>query len=310
MTKRRIANVAASNRERLRQRAHETKRPFADLLQYFAMERFLFRLSQSAHAAKFILKGGLLLAAWQAPTRPTRDIDLMGLLPNDLKVVTEVFREVCQQPVEPDGLFFDAKSVRGEMIREDADYEGVRVNFDGTLDRAKIKMQIDVGFGDAIEPPPVHSDLPTQIGHPSPRLRTYPKEAVIAEKLEAMVKLDMVNSRMKDFFDIWLLSQRFDFEGRILARAIQATFTKRRTSLGTTPIALTLEFANDQGKAKQWKSFLRNGEITIAPQELPEVIEHLESFLCPPLAAISQSKPFLAAWKAPGPWAEAAGSET
>ena len=231
MTKPGTKNVGASVRQRLLNKARETGRPFSELLQYFAMERFLYRLSKSEYADKFVLKGALMLTAWNAPLlRPTMDIDLLGRIGNDIGAMTAIVREICAGHVEPDdGLVFDAATVQGERIAEAAEYEGVRVRFRATLDAARIQMQLDVGFGDIVVPAAVPTTYPTILDLPAPHLLAYSRETAIAEKFEAMVKLGELNSRMKDFFDIWLLSRSFDFDGPRLCEAIEKTFKRRGT---------------------------------------------------------------------------------
>ena len=226
MTRRPPKNIAASVRQRLLIKARETGRPFSELLQYFAMERFLYRLSKSRYKDNFVLKGALMLTVWEAPlTRPTMDIDLLGRIDNSIETIVEVTREICRQEVEPDGIDFDIATVEAERIAEGADYEGIRVRFRGSLDTARIVMQLDIGFGDIVIPSPEPTNCPTLLDLPAPRLRGYSRESTIAEKFEAMVKLGILNSRMKDFFDIWLMLHQFDFEGPILAEAISKTFS-------------------------------------------------------------------------------------
>ncbi len=217
-------NIAASVRQRLLNQARNDKRPFSELLQYYAMERFLYRLSQSGHADRFILKGALMLRVWFSPQastqfRPTMDIDMLGLTSNEEDSIIDKIKDIISVDTEPDGLIFDLDSIRAERITEDADYEGIRVRFTGSLDTARIHMQIDVGFGDIVHPEPVESELPTILDFPAPKLLCYSRESAIAEKFEAMLKLGELNSRMKDFFDIWLLSQQFDYDGADLAEA-------------------------------------------------------------------------------------------
>jgi hypothetical protein len=199
-------NLAASIRQRLLNKARETGRPFNEILQYFAIERFLYRLATSPHADKFVLKGALMFTAWQAPlSRPTRDIDLLGLTNNSIDAIVAMTQTICTQAVEPDGLTFEPEGVEGERIVEGADYEGVRVRFRGSLGTARITMQLDIGFGDVVIPQPVMVEYPTILPLSAPRLRGYSRESAIAEKFEAMIKLGILNSRMKDFFDVWLL---------------------------------------------------------------------------------------------------------
>ncbi len=218
-----VKDTAASNRKRLRNYALKAGRPFQEVLQYFAMERFLYRLSISDVADKFVLKGALMFTAWGAPGgRPTRDIDLLGRMAYGVDVVAAAVRKICQQRVEPDGLLFDSTTVVGRVIKEDADYEGVRVTFLGKLQNARVPMQIDVGFGDVISPSSILTEYPTILDLSPPKIQGYSRESATAEKFEAMVKLGIVKSRMKDFFDIWLLSRRFDFDGASLASSIGA----------------------------------------------------------------------------------------
>jgi len=219
LKRRDLKNVAASVRQRLLNAARESGRPYDELLQYFAMERFLFRLSASPHGERFVLKGGLLLATWYAaPTRATRDIDLLGNVKNDVDRIVAIVGEVCGQVVEPDGLEFDAGTIVGERIAEEAEYEGVRVRFRGNLDNAQLSMQIDVGFGDAVVPAPVEVDYPTLLDLPAPRVRAYTRESVIAEKFHTMVRRGLLNSRMRDFFERGLRATPGGPDGRVRGR--------------------------------------------------------------------------------------------
>ena len=226
-----IKNIAASVRQRLLNRAREDKRPFNELLQYYAMERFLFRLSQSDYAEQFILKGALMLRVWQSPEiRPTVDIDMLGKTDNDANAILDQMREILAVEVENDGVVFDAGSLQTEAITEDADYQGLRVRCRASLDRAQITLQVDIGFGDVVHPAPVKANFPILLDFPAPELLCYSRESAVAEKFEAMVKLAALNSRMKDFYDIWLLSRQFDFEAANLSEAIHRTLNKRLMS--------------------------------------------------------------------------------
>lgn len=303
MTTRALKNVAASVRHRLLIKARETGRPFSELLQYFAMERFLYRLSKSHYADNFVLKGALMLTVWEAPvTRPTMDIDLLGRIDNSIATIVELTGEICRQEVEPDGIDFDVATIEAYRITEDAEYEGVRVRFHGSLGQARFTMQLDIGFGDVVIPAPASLQYPTILDLPSPKLRGYSKESAIAEKFEAMVKLGPLNSRMKDFFDIWLLSRQFDFEGQRLALAIEKTFSTRGTDVQSEPNALTNSFAADPAKVAQWRGFIRKNRMTNIPQDFREVIEAIALFLEPTAKTLVAKKPFEATWKAPGPW--------
>lgn len=303
MTKSSFKNIAASVRQRLLNNARETGRPFNEILQYFAMERFLYRLSKSSYSANLVLKGALMLTVWEAPfSRPTMDIDFLGNIDNNIKTITAIVADICSQKVEPDGIIFDLTSIKGEHITEDADYEGVRVRFNGSLGTAKFSMQLDIGFGDVVIPAPASLEYPTVLDLPVPKLRGYSMESTIAEKFEAMVKLGIVNSRMKDFFDIWLLSQQFDFEGKRLATAIDKTFSTRGTDIQSEPNALTKSFAADPTKVVQWRGFIRKIRLTNVPQDFGEVIGAISIFLKPIAERLAAEKPFEATWRAPGPW--------
>ena len=302
---RHIKDVAASVRQRLQNAARETNRPFQEMLGYYAMERFLYRLACSSYAGKFVLKGALMFRVWNAPaSRPTKDIDLLGRMENTVETVVPVFRDVCGQEVGPDGIVFHAETVAGVTIKEDADYAGVRVTFLATLQNSRVAMQVDVGFGDVVTPAAVTTNYPTILDFPAPRLRGYSRETAVAEKFEAMVKLALLNSRMKDFYDIWLLSRQFDFDGRTLAAAVSRTFTNRKTPVVGAPFALTSAFAADKGKQTQWRAFLRKSRLADAPTELHEVVEALGAFLLPVTEAVYGGRAFEQAWQAPGPWQE------
>lgn len=293
-------NIAASVRQKLKNKAAQDKRPFAELLQYYAMERFLYRLTQSSHADRFILKGALMLRVWQSPQfRPTMDIDMLGKTSNEIE-------DVCTQIVDiisveaADGLKFDPATIRGERIKEDADYEGVRVRFTGTLDNARVTMQIDVGFGDIIHPEPMEAVLPTILDSPAPRLFCYSRESAIAEKFEAMVKLRELNSRMKDFYDIWLLSRQFEFDGAELAEAIRLTLENRCTEIPNVITAFTSKFI--KSKNKQWSAFHKRLGQEHLPTDFTEVVLRIESFLQPIASALSTGVHFSQRWSISEHW--------
>jgi hypothetical protein len=295
--------MAASVRQRLLDKAKGTGRPFNEVLQYFAMERFLYRLSKSPYADSFVLKGALMLTVWEAPlTRSTLDIDLLGRIDNRIETLIRVTKEICRQEVEPDGVDFDIATIRAERIAEDADYEGIRVRFRGSLGTARVVMQLDIGFGDEVIPSPESTNYPTLLDLPAPHLRGYSRESTIAEKFEAMVKLGILNSRMKDFFDIWLMSRQFDFDGLILAKAILKTFSTRGTKIPAEPLALTDVFADDAAKGAQWRGFVRRNRLTEAPKDLAEVIVSVGAFLKPITERLAAGQAFKSIWKAPGPW--------
>ena len=305
MKRRDLKNVAASIHARLLNEARATGRPFNELLQYFAMERFLYRLSRSPYSRKFVLKGALMLATWKvSPTRPTKDIDLLGRVTNDMEHIVGIVREVCGQVVEPDGLEFDRDSVRGDRIAQEAEYEGVRVLFRGVLGTARVSMQIDVGFGDTVVPGPVTTDYPTILDLPTPRIQGYTRESVIAEKLHAMARRGLLNSRIRDYFDVWALSRQFDFDGEVLAEAIQEAFARRGIRVDAHLVGLTNQFSEDPAKAAQWRGFLRQIRLDDAPRGLAEVVEAIATFLGPVAEALGERRPFRGRWRAPGPWSQ------
>ncbi len=301
MNTRPIKNLPASIRQRLLNKAKADKRPFAELLQYYAMERFLYRLSQSTHADRFVLKGALLLRVWNSPeTRPTMDIDMLGRTSNSESDIVAQFQDVLQIDIEPDGLIFDSQTIQTERITEDADYKGIRVLFQGLLDSARVNMQIDIGFGDVVYPKPGISELPTILDSPSPRLLCYSRESAIAEKFEAMVKLRELNSRMKDFHDIWLLSRQFDFDGTVLSEAIRQTFSHRNTDLPAEIAAFSENFTAE--KQVQWVAFRKRLRVDDLPVEFGEITSAVRDFLAPVVAALCSGETLASNWIAPGPW--------
>ncbi len=298
MTNNKPKNVAASVRQRLLNKARAEKRPFNELLQYYAMERFLYRLSKSKHKDKFILKGAMMLRVWDVSmTRPTKDIDFLGITSNDISNIIGLLKDVCRVPVEADGLNFGTESFSGEVIKEDADYEGARILFIGYLDTARINMQIDVGFDDKVTPKAKTISYPVLLDYPAPRIKAYNKETLIAEKLEAMIKLGELNSRMKDFYDIYILSKTFSFDGNTLIKAIKATFKQRGTQIPKDkPLALTDEFANSTDKNNQWKAFINRNNLDDFNIDFPQLIKALGGFLLKPLKAAELGGPFKYKW--------------
>ena len=298
-----LKNVAASVHQRLLNVARQSGRPFNELAQYYALERWLYRLAQSDYRDQFVLKGALMLVVWNVPvTRPTRDIDLLGCISNDLDAVREVIATICRIPGEGDGLIFDAETVTTTRIAEDADYEGVRATFLGSLGNTRLPMQIDIGFSDIVTPGPQAIVYPAILGHPAPELNAYNRETVIAEKFEAMVKLGELNSRMKDFFDIWVLGRTGDFVGNELSRAIQQTFARRGTALTPNPDCFTDEFTMDQRMTVQWVAFLRRTTFEQVPEFFPEVVRFIEEFIQPIVDGKDAAPLTDSIWRAGEPW--------
>ena len=304
MTKRKPANLSASVHQLLLNKARQTHRPFNELLQYYAMERFLYRLSKSPHAAKFILKGALMFTAWKLESyRPTMDIDLLGKTANQVESIVAITREVGAQAVVPDGLAFNADTVKGTRITENANYQGVRIRFQSNLGAARVTLQLDIGFGDVIVPAPQPIEYPTLLDFEAPRLRGYSKESIVAEKFESLVNLGILNSRMKDYFDIWTLSRQFAFDGQTLGNAIAKTFSHRETKIVSEPIGLTAKFADDTTKMSQWRGFIRKSRLDALP-ELAEVVVNIASFLGPLVTTLNAGKTFRRKWTPPGPWVD------
>jgi predicted nucleotidyltransferase component of viral defense system len=252
-------NVGASVRQRLLNLAHARGQPMELLLTRYALERLLHRLSLSPHRERFVLKGAMLLVTWfDEPHRATRDVDLLGFGDPAHDALLATFREVMATEAE-DGVTFDLGALRIEPIREELEYGGSRLRTTAALAGARIPITVDIGFGDAIEPGVEDIDLPVLLDMPSPHLRAYPPETVIAEKLHAMVVLGMANSRMKDYYDVWMLTGAFELEAERLRRAIVATFARRSTPLPAgVPDGLSDAFAAEPGKQRQWDAFARN----------------------------------------------------
>jgi predicted nucleotidyltransferase component of viral defense system len=296
-------NLPASVRQRLLNLAGQTKQDFGLLLTKYALERLLYRLSVSKHRDAFVLKGALLFQLWTSePYRPTRDLDLLGQGDGSAERYRTIFTELCSQEVEDDGLTFLSDTIRVERIRDEEEYEGVRVLLTAHLANARIPLQIDVGFGDVISPGPVELEYPTLLPFPAPKLRAYSKESVVAEKFEAMVKLGMANSRMKDFYDLWVMARRFEFKGSVLSAAIKATFERRRTALPSSrPLALTAEFGEAPGKQTQWRAFLKKSGLN-ASESLNDIVKELGEFVMPVMEGITSSKTLGHTWRPRGPW--------
>jgi len=300
---RNIKDTAASVHQRLLNKARENSRPFNELLQHFAIERFIYRLSKSPHADRFILKGALMFSAWIGlGSRPTMDIDLLGKIDNSLEVIVPAMKDTCDMDVETDGISFNPETVTAARITEDTEYEGVRVRVEGYLGNARVSLQIDVGFGDVIVPGPSKVVYPVLLDFPAPEMNGYTMESTIAEKFQAMVKLGVLNSRMKDFYDIWMLSRTFDFKGEILAEAVEKTFENRKTPITINPTALDPSFAKDGDKKAQWQGFIRKAKLADAPEAFEDIIEAIKMFIHPLVVSLMQERPFRSVWTAPGPW--------
>ncbi|HRX49263.1 MAG TPA: nucleotidyl transferase AbiEii/AbiGii toxin family protein [Spirochaetota bacterium] len=298
-------DLSKSVHQKLMNKAKEANRPFNELLQYYAMERFLYRLSSSRYSDRFILKGALMFILWDIPgmqTRPTRDIDLLGIIDNDLESMKVVFSEISKVPVVDDGIQFNPDDIDITAITEEADYRGTRIKIKGNLGNAKLSLQIDIGFGDIVLPEPVKLKYPSILSFPAPEIKGYSPESVIAEKLQAMVKLGIINSRMKDFYDIRVMSEVFNFDGRILSDSIRSTFNNRETEIPVEPVFLQDSFREDPLKQTQWKAFIRKTGVDNKIADFKDTVSHIEGFIKPVLTAIVEDKSFDYKWKSGGPW--------
>lgn len=306
MSRSRPANLAASVRQRLLNLSVSREEDPNLTLTRYALERLLYRLAYSEYSGQFILKGAMLFGLWmESDHRPTRDLDLLGFGEPSSERLAEVFQRLCKVDVDPDGLNFDPQSIRVAEIREGQAYMGQRVKLVALLGTARIPVQIDVGFGDVVTPEAKEIDYPTLLDLPAPRIRAYPPETVVAEKLQAMVALGMQNSRMRDYYDLWVIARHFSFEGPRLVTAVQATFERRRTDVPeAVPSGLSDEFATDQYKATQWNAFLSRSQLEEERIDLPQVVDDLRTFLVPVLDAAANSKEFNRSWVNAGPWVD------
>lgn len=280
-------NRAASILQRLKNRARQEQETFDAVLNRFGRERLLYRIGISEYREQFLLKGAMLFALWyEMPHRPTRDMDLLGFGPGELFVLERVFREIAQQQVD-DGLMF-AETVKAEEIRKEANYAGARVTLLATLEQARIQLQVDIGFGDPVTPAAEQIDYPVLLEDlGSPRMGAYPVYTVIAEKLQAIVSLGMVNSRLKDYFDLQVLLEREQLDELVLAQAVRRTFAVRSTPLPQqVPLGLSSEFGNDQGKQGQWRAFLERNDVPEV--SLSSVVAQIREGLMPVLVRAAE----------------------
>lgn len=300
--KREVKNVAASTRQRLLNLARESGEEFERVLIRFGLERFLARLAQSRHADELVLKGAFLQFAWTGQARrPTRDVDFLGFGKNDPEAVKAMVRDICTTACDEDGLVFQIDAIQTEVIREGREYEGIRSRFFADLDGARIPIQVDVGFGDAVHPGIQEVEFPTLLGAPI-RVRGYPWESIVSEKTQILVEFAMANSRLKDFFDLDGIAATLPFRGAELAEAMRLTFERRKTELPVAvPLALTSEFTDDPDKKTQWRAFLdRNGLPN--DLELVDVARRVEDLVMPPLLAAGAGRAFSDSWEPGGPW--------
>ena len=303
MSKHEKKNISASVLQKLKNYSQARKEDRGLTLANYAIERFLYRLSISECGDQFVLKGAQLFRIWtNEPYRPTRDLDLLRFGNPDIPELEKIFQGVCdiESKVE-DGIVFLSETVRGQAIREENQYDGVRIKLEFRIGRTGQFMQIDIGFGDAVNPPAVVIQFPCILEMPAPNFRAYRRETTIAEKIEAMVSLGFVNSRMKDFYDVYKLAEEFDFDGKILKEAIRLTFEKRKTPIPhEPPLAFTKEFFEDSTKQTQWNAFINKNSLK--PVSFPSVIEKIKTFIEPVFLAINNSSTYDSTWNSGGNW--------
>lgn len=298
------ATLPASVLARLRNVAREKQTDYQFVLRRYAIEGFLRRLSHSAQSDQFILKGAMLFTAWlEDPFRPTQDVDLLGHGDPTVDRIAAAFRDICAIEAVEDGLVFDIDALKAERIRDDQQYGGVRVRTRALLGKTRIPLQVDIGFGDAVTPGTEELEFPSLLSPEGPRLRAYPKETVVAEKFQAIVALGLANSRMKDFYDLFALSELFTFDSARLAKAVEATFERRQTAMpDDMPTGLSDDFASDPDKRRQWSAFVRRASLSVDAPALAEVIERLRFFLGLVIGDPRDRTEKTLEWRPGGPW--------
>jgi predicted nucleotidyltransferase component of viral defense system len=297
VTREKGKNTAASIRARLLALAQSKGEDYQRVLGRYAIERFLYRLGRSSYRDKFAVKGATLFTLWTGHThRPTKDLDLLGQGSSGVGEVAQTIRTICEIH-EEDGVVFDSASVEGTKIKEDDEYDGVRIKLLADLAGARIPMQIDIGFGDAVYPEPELASFPVLLPMGAPVIRAYPREASIAEKFQAMILLDIRNSRMRDFYDIWFIANTWTFDMASLRKAILASFERRGSATPTgVPFALTDDFLNDPRKTQQWSAFVNRLNPGEKAPSLEEVGTVLRAFLLPCISDDSPTKPDILSW--------------
>ena len=307
-----VNDVSASIRQRLLNLRGELGENFMLILNRYARERLLYRIGISPHSDRFVLKGATLFTLWdEQPHRMTRDIDLLGLGDSAIPELVRVFQDICALPADDDGLRLQADEITGEEIREDQVYGGIRIRLSAYIGKTRIRVQVDIGFGDAVTPGTEEVSIPCLLDLPKPRLRAYPQETVIAEKTQVMVVLGMANSRMKDFYDLWTLARNHEYDGRSLSEALRATFARRRTAIPEDmPIGLSEEFGADGVKRVQWQAFMRKSGLAADRPELAAVIEVMREFLLPPMEAARDGRLLSSRWYPKHGWSGVLGEQT
>jgi len=296
-------NLAASVRQRLKNVSAARGRGFDETIHLFAMERFLYRLGASQYREAFVLKGALLFVAWHGDVaRPTRDVDLLGQMGSQIEGISAALAAICAIEAPEDALSFELLEV--EEIIQHGRYCGLRAQVRAHLERSRIPFHVDIGFGDPVVPSAVEAQYPTILPMPRPLVMTYSHESVVAEKLHAMVQHGLINSRLKDYHDLWLLSRGHNFEGRSLSDAIRATFERRQVPVPQVPVGLDEAYVTDESHAQQWRMIAASSHVPDIPSDLASVVQVLRQFLMPVIAAVAADTDFHAVWSCPGPWRE------
>lgn len=306
MSRKELKNSGASVRQRLLNLARQSQRPFQELLQYYMIERFIARLSKSQYRKRFVLKGALLFVIWElAESRPTRDIDLLGKTKNSVENIASIVKEICSIEDNDDGVEFLLESVECKMIQENNEYKGIRALFYGELAKARARMQIDIGFGDATFPMPTNIEYPTLLDMPTSQILAYAPESLIAEKVHAMVRHGAPGSRIKDYFDVWFLSRQFKFDGQLLAASISQTFQTRGLAIDKLKSEIfNPEYLDNQMKQKQWQTFIEKQRLDIPPIGFKEAMQEILLFISPIFEASKAGVEFQKTWDSAGAWSE------
>jgi len=304
MKKKEVKDISASVRSRLLNLARSTGRNFQELTIRYTVERFLTRLVMSEYRNRFILKGAMLYIPWELDNkRTTMDLDLLGFGDPDMENLKYVFKQICKTEIENDGLVFDIENIIATPIREESVYDGVRVIIQVFLGKMSIRLQVDVGFGDHVVPEPRSTEFPALLTDHGPVIRSYSPETVIAEKFNAMIILGMANSRMKDYYDIWMLSQNFIIDAEVLMEALEQTFNKRRTKFpDNIPIALSNDFFTNESKKNQWNGFIRKQRKTESIPGLSETVKTIHAFLMPIVSGINTGTLTVKKWQPEKGW--------
>ncbi len=297
-------NISASVHQKLLNLSLERRKNFQLLLTRYALERFLYRMSKNSACGDFVLKGAFLFELWKdVPYRATRDIDFLGYGSADLDRLRRVFISICQERVEDDGLIFDTDSIALENIREEQDYGGMRIRLMAYLGQARIHLQFDVGFGDAVIPETEDVEFPVLLDMPAPRIKAYSSYSFVSEKFHTISYHGMANSRMKDYYDLFIIARFFEFRGNLLTQAISVTFERRNTLIREEiPLGLSKAFMKESTKQRMWKSFLERIGENPRSLTLETAVKTLQEFLVPPTTALFNKKKFNQHWNPGGPW--------